>query len=312
MIVSSGSEVRVPGGAVVTVGTFDGVHRGHRAVLDEIRRRAEAAALRSVLVTFDPHPLAVVRPQAAPGLLTTPREKREILAETGIDVAVFLAFTPALSRYSPRRFVEEILVGRLDVRQLVIGYDHGFGRGREGDAHTLQALGGEFGFSVDVVPAVSLDTETVSSTRVRAAIAQGEVAAAMEPLGRGYPLIGRVEPGDGRGRQLGFPTANLGSIPADKLVPAEGVYAVWANLPTGVHPGALHVGPRPTFPGARPSIELHVLDFEGDLYGSWIRVDFVQRIRGIAAFDSVDALVERMRADVAHTRAVLGEALASS
>lgn len=293
-------------GTVVTVGTFDGVHRGHWTVLEEIRRRASVAKLRSVLVTFDPHPLAVVRPEAAPALLTTPIEKREILAESGLDAAVFQSFTPALSRYSPRRFVEEILVARLGVRQLVIGYDHGFGRGRAGGADTLRTLGAEFGFTVDVVAPVALGNRTVSSTGIRAAVAIGDLSAANEALGRPYPLVARVERGDGRGRGLGFPTANLGAIPAAKQLPPPGVYAVWANVPGGVFPGALHLGPRPTFAGATPSVELHLLDFDGDLYGTRLRVDFVGRLREVRSFETADALVDQMRVDVAEARHLLG------
>jgi riboflavin kinase/FMN adenylyltransferase len=292
-------------GTVVTVGTFDGVHRGHWTVLGEIRARARSAGLRSVLVTFDPHPLTIVRPEAAPPLLTTPDEKREILAESGLDAAVFLRFSRALSQYSPRRFVEEILVARLGVRQLVIGYDHGFGRGRAGGAETLRTLGAEFGFSIDVVDPVSMGDRAVSSTAIRAAVAEGDLGAANDALGRAYPLVAHVERGDGRGRGLGFPTANLGSIPAEKLVPPPGIYAVWANLPGGVFPGALHVGPRPTFEGASASIELHVLDFAGDLYGARLRVDFVARIRGVRSFPSVDALVAQMRSDVDEVRRLL-------
>ena len=292
------------GGTVVTVGTFDGVHRGHWSVLQEIARRGRSSGLRSVLVTFDPHPLAVVRAEAAPPLLTTPDEKREILAESGLDV-VFLRFTHALSQYSPRRFVEEILVARLGVRQLVIGYDHGFGRGREGDAETLRTLGDEFGFSIDVIDPVSMGDHTVSSTSIRAAVAEGDLGSAHRALGRPYAMVGHVERGDGRGRGLGFPTANLGSIAPEKLVPPPGIYAVWANLPEGVFPGALHVGPRPTFEGASPSIELHVLDFEGDLYGSRVRVDFRAKIRDVRSFSSVDALVDQMHSDVGEARRLL-------
>lgn len=294
-------------GTVVTVGTFDGVHRGHWSVLQEIADRGRAAGLRSVLVTFDPHPLAVVRPDAAPPLLTTPDEKREILAESGIDAAVFLRFTRALSQYSPRRFVEEILVARLGVRQLVIGYDHGFGRGREGDAETLRTLGEEFGFTIDVIDPVSMGDHTVSSTSIRAAVARGDLESANRALGRPYALVGHVERGDGRGRGLGFPTANLGSIAPEKLVPPPGIYAVWANLPAGVFPGALHVGPRPTFEGASPSIELHVMDFDGDLYGARVRVDFRAKIRDVWSFATIDALVDQMRSDVGEARRLLAQ-----
>lgn len=295
-------------GTVVTVGTFDGVHRGHWAVLQEIRRRATARGLRSVLVTFHPHPLRIVRPEAAPPLLTTPLEKKEILAESGLDYAVFLTFSRALSRYSPRRFVEEILVERLGVRELVIGYDHGFGRGRSGDAETLQAIGTELGFDVDVVAPVLAGDDAISSTRIRAAVAAADLRAAAAGLGRPYGVRGVVVRGDGRGRQLGFPTANLGGVSAAKVLPPPGVYAVRGSVRSGVYDGALHLGPRPTFPGALPSIELHLLDFAGDLYGEELRVDFVERLRGVHPFDSVEALVQQMRADVAEARRVLADA----
>lgn len=297
----------IPGGegTVVTVGTFDGVHRGHWAVLQEIRRRASARGLRSVLVTFHPHPLRIVRPDAAPPLLTTPIEKKEILAESGLDYVVFLAFSRALASYAPERFVREILVGRLAVRELVIGYDHGFGRGRSGDADTLRAIGAEQGFAVDVVQPVSAGDDAISSTRIRDAVARGDLRAAAAGLGRPYGLRGVVVRGDGRGRQLGFPTANLGGVSSEKAVPPPGVYAVRASVRRGVFDGALHLGPRPTFPGALPSIELHLMDFEGDLYGEEVRVDFIERIRDIRSFSSAGALIEQMTVDVAEARRIL-------
>lgn len=292
-------------GTVVTVGTFDGVHRGHWAVLDEVRGRAEASSLRAVLLTFHPHPLRIVRPEHAPPLLTTPEEKKEILAESGVDWAVFLSFTRALSRYEPRRFVEEILVGRLGVKELVIGYDHGFGRGRSGDAETLRTIGRDFGFSVDVVEPVSAEGDAISSSRIRRAIEEGEVRRAARGLGRPYSVRGLVVRGEGRGRKLGFPTANLHVSSSEKLVPPPGIYAVRGVLRRGTFPGALHVGPRPTFRGSLPTVELHLLDFEGDLYGEEVRVDFVERLRDVLPFDSVPALVEQMRADVEEAREVL-------
>lgn len=294
-------------GTVVTVGTFDGVHRGHRAVLDEIRRRADATDRRSVLLTFHPHPLRIVRPEHAPPLLTTPIEKKEILAETGLDYAVFLAFTPELSRYDPERFVREILVGRLGVEELVIGYDHGFGRGRSGDVDTLRKLGTELGFGVDVVDPIQTDGEAVSSTKIRKAIQGGEIQVAARGLGRPYSLRGAVVRGDGRGADLGFPTANLRISDGDKLVPPSGIYAVRGVLRSGIHGGALHIGPRPTFQGSLPTIELHLLDFEGDLYGEVVRVDFIRYLREVRPFERVEALVEQMKDDVADARAALEE-----
>lgn len=292
-------------GTVVTVGTFDGVHRGHWEVLQEIRRRAEATGRRSVLVTFDPHPLRIVRPEHAPPLLTTPVEKKEILAESGLDYAVFLTFTETLSRYEPRRFVEEILVGRLRVEELVIGYDHGFGRDRSGDAETLKAIGAELGFDVDVVPPVVTDGEPVSSSRIRKAVAEGRMPEARACLGRPYSVRGVVVKGEGRGRQLGFPTANLKVGNAEKLMPPSGIYAVRGVLRSGTLPGALHLGPRPTFQGSPPTVELHLMDFDADLYGEEVRVDFVERLRDVRPFDNVAALVDQMREDVEEARRVL-------
>jgi riboflavin kinase/FMN adenylyltransferase len=290
-------------GSVVTVGTFDGVHRGHQSVLEEIRRRAAAAHGRSVLVTFDPHPLRVVRPDVAPRLLTTPAEKKAALAATGIDVVVFLSFTPELSRLSPREFVEQVLVARIGVTELVIGYDHGFGQGRAGDAGTLKKVGQELGFKVDVVAPVEEAGETISSSRIREAVERGDLASAHAWLGRPYSLLGRVVRGDGRGRTLGFPTANLRVEDSDKLLPGPGIYAALVSTPEHRSiPGALHLGPRPTFPGASPSIEVHLLDWSDDLYDREVQVDFIDRIRGVMAFDSPAALVDQMHRDVAAVR----------
>jgi riboflavin kinase/FMN adenylyltransferase len=294
-------------GTVVTVGTFDGVHRGHWEVLQEIRRRAQETGRRSVLLTFHPHPLRIVRPEHAPPLLTTPLEKKEILAESGVDYAVFLPFTPVLAKYPPERFVEEILVGRLGVEELVIGYDHGFGKGRSGDAETLRAIGAERGFQVDVVPPVVVDGESISSSGIRRALEQGDVERARAALGRPYSFRGLVVRGEGRGKTLGFPTANLAITSSGKLVPPPGIYAVRGILRRGTHPGALHVGPRPTFRGSPPTIELHLMDFDGDIYGEEVRVDFVRYLREVRPFATVEALVGQIREDVELARRILVE-----
>jgi riboflavin kinase / FMN adenylyltransferase len=293
-------------GTVVTVGTFDGVHRGHWEVLKEIGRRARATDRRAVLVTFHPHPLRIVRPEFAPALLTTPDEKKEILAESGLDYVVFLRFTKALSKFSPSRFVEQILVRHMGVQELVIGYDHGFGRGRSGDAETLRTLGARLGFGVDVVPPVPMGDTPVSSTRIREAVAAGEMGVAREGLGRPYSLRGVVVRGEGRGRTIGFPTANLQIGYGDKLLPGPGIYAVRALLRRGNFAGALHVGPRPTFQGSSPSIELHLLDFDSgtDLYGAEVRVDILERIREVRAFGSVEELTQQIERDVRQARRV--------
>ncbi len=282
---------------MVTVGTFDGVHLGHQAILDEIARRARARSMHSVLLTFDRHPLRVLRPDVAPQLLTTPNEKKEILAQFELDYVAFVAFTHAFSRYEPREFVEEVLVRRLRARELVIGHDHGFGRGRAGDVEVLRRLGHPHGFEVDVVAGILVGDRLVSSTTIRAAIAAGDVAAAAEGLGRPYSIRGTVMHGMGRGRTLGFPTANLTPPPAEKLLPAEGIYAVRASVGSELHRGLLHLGPRPTFAGSPPTIELYLLDFDREIYGERVVLEFLTRLREIRPFASAAELVEQMRED---------------
>lgn len=282
---------------VVTVGTFDGVHRGHRAVLDEIGRRALSRGARSVLVTFDRHPLTVVRPDEAPGLLTTPDEKKAMLAQSDLDYVAFLPFTWTLSRYTPEEFIRLVLRERFRVEELVIGHDHGFGRSRSGSIDTARRLGAELGFEVDVVPAVTEGEETISSTKIRAALAEGDVEAAARGLGRPYSFRGVVVHGLGRGRDLGFPTANLAAPGGRKLLPREGIYAVRAYLTDEIRNGLLHLGPRPTFAGSPPSVELYLLDFDRDIYGERVQVDFLARLRDVEPFASAAELVEQMRRD---------------
>lgn len=289
-------------GTVVTVGTFDGIHLGHRAILRRIGRRARARGAASLLLTFDPHPLRVVRPEAAPALLTLPDEKKEILARSDLDYVAFIPFTTAFSRYAPERFVEEVLVRRFRAAELVIGYDHGFGRGRAGDVAVLERLGALHGFDVAVVRGVEVAGTPVSSTRIRAAMAEGDVAAAAAGLGRPYALRGTVVRGMGRGRTLGFPTANLTPPPPDKLLPAEGIYAVRASVGTELRQGLLHLGPRPTFAGAPPTIELFLIDFDRDIYGEHVVVEFLQRLREVRPFATQAALIEQMQRDLAAGR----------
>jgi riboflavin kinase / FMN adenylyltransferase len=292
--------------AVVTVGTFDGVHCGHWEVLHEIRRRADAAGGRSLLVTFHPHPLRIVRPEHAPPLLTTPAEKREILAESGLDYVVFVPFTRTLQRYPARRFVEEILLGRIGMRELVIGYDHGFGRGREGTVETLRQIGREHGFPVDVVEAVQVDGQPISSSRIRRLLGDGEVGAAARLLGRPYSLEGVVVQGERKGRELGFPTANIELGDPEKMLPKEGIYAAYGWVDGRRVPGLLHLGPRPTFAGFSPTIELYLLDWSGDLYGRRLRVEVMERIRDVKPFHSVAALIDAIREDERVGRGIFG------
>lgn len=295
----------VPEGTVITVGTFDGVHRGHEAVLEVVRRRAEELGAKSLLVTFEPHPLAVVRPEAAPRLLTTAAEKAALLERSGLDYVVFLPFTRELADFAPRRFVEEILIGRFALRHLVMGYDHGIGRGRSGGVDALVQLGAELGFGADVVPALLFEGAPVSSTRIREALLEGDVAFAARALGRPYAFSGTVVRGDGRGRTLGFPTANLQVAGgATKLLPREGIYAVRTELDGQAHDGVLHLGGRPTFPGATETVELYLFDFDREIYGEEVRVELCAHIRDIHAFESVDALVEEMHEDCAAARRI--------
>ncbi len=286
-----------PNGSVVTVGTFDGVHRGHWEVLQETCRRAAQDGRRAVLATFHPHPLRVIRPDVAPALLTTPLEKEEILAESGLDFAVFIPFNRTLADFSPQRFVQDVLIERLHMRRLVIGYDHGLGKGRSGDVDTLRRIGDRLGFQVHVVPAVHLEGEAISSTRIRASLHSGDVGSAAAALGRPYSFRGTVVRGLGRGRHLGFATANIEAPGPDKLLPREGVYVVRAYVRGQLRDGVLHLGPRPVFQDAPPSIELHLFDFDQELYGEDVRVDFWERLRDIHAFASVPALVDAIRED---------------
>src|SRR5438105_1554248 len=234
-------------GTVITVGTFDGVHLGHRDVVERLVKRARALRIPSVLVTFEPHPLEIVNPAAAPLLLTTHYEKQEVLAETGIDYLAVLPFTSALASYSAEDFVEVILRRCFRLRELLIGYDHGFGRQRAGNVDVLKMLGERDGFRVEVVPPVSTgDGHSVSSTSIRRAVAGGDLHRATESLGRLYSMSGRVIEGAQRGRTIGFPTLNLGPPPPRKLLPPEGVYAVRVQTPRGPVGGLRNLGRRRT------------------------------------------------------------------
>ena len=283
-------------GSVVTVGTFDGVHLGHRAVLSEIAERARRSGRRSLLVTFEPHPLEIVNPQAAPPLLTLSSERREVLAQSELDLVAFLPFTRELSLYSPTQFVE-MLHTRFEMRELVIGYDHGFGRGRQGDVHVLEAMGERMGFAVDVVEAVSHGGKPLSSTLVRRAIAGGDLNTAAETLGRPYSLTGPVVAGAGRGRTIGYKTINIAVPDRRKLLPPDGVYAVRVEWRGGSAGAMMHQGPRPTFGETERSVEAHLFDVAPDLYGSEIKVSWVSHLRDVQTFSGTEALKAQLDRD---------------
>lgn len=295
-------------GSVVTVGTFDGVHLGHLAVLDEISARATAAGRTSVLVTFEPHPLEVVNPGAAPQRLTTREERLEYLAVSPLDRVVELHFDRAMATMAPEQFVDEVLLVQCGMRELVIGHDHGFGRGRSGDVETLRQLGMARGFPVDVVDPVRADGGmSISSTAIRRAVAGGDLSHAARWLGRPYSLSGVVEHGEARGRVIGFPTLNL-RVTARKLVPPDGVYAVVVDTPRGRFGGMMNQGHRPTFDDGRRLLEVHLFGFEGDLYHRWVRVTWVAPLREIRRFDGVTALQQQLLVDRSHAMAILAAA----
>ncbi len=296
---------------VVTIGTFDGVHRGHWAVLEEIARRAAASGGRSVLVTFEPHPLEVVNPEAAPRLLTLPDEKRAVLAQSAVDHVAFLPFTHALSLYTPVQFVRDVLERRFELGELVIGYDHGFGRGRAGDVELLRKLGRQDGFAVDVVAAVMMDGHPVSSTLIRRAVAGGDLETARRGLGRWYSATGPVVPGAGRGRGLGVPTVNLAPLPLKKALPPDGVYAARVSFEGERRGAMLNLGPRPTFGEAARTLEAHLFDFAGDLTGRTVTVEFLRRLRDTLKFGSAEELkrqLARDREDALRALTELGDA----
>lgn len=293
-------------GTVITVGTFDGVHRGHRDVVERLVARSSALKIPSVLVTFEPHPLEIVNPSAAPLLLTTQYEKLEVLAETGIDYVAVLPFTPELAAFSAEDFVELVLRRRFRLRELLIGYDHGFGRQRAGNVEVLRTLGERDGFRVEVVdPVATPDGHSVSSTSIRRGIAGGDLERAAAGLGRAYSVSGRVIQGSQRGRTIGFPTLNLGAPPPRKLLPPEGVYAVRVQTPRGPVGGMMNLGPRPTFDDSAISLEAHLFDTSGDLYGAHVRIDFVRRLRETRKFASAEQLSKQLRDDEREARDAL-------
>ena len=295
----------------MTIGAYDGVHLGHRALLRNLSDRAAAEGLSTVVVTFDRHPAAVVRPDSAPKQLTSLEQKLELLAECGIDRTLVVSFDEARADETAEEFVQEVLVDQLGARLVVVGEDFHFGHGRKGNVELLRRLGAEHGFEVVGVGLTGDGSEAVSSTRIRALLAAGDVAGAAELLGRLHEVRGPVVRGDGRGGpELGFPTANV-AVDDDIALPADGIYAGYLTRADGsVHRAAISVGRRPTFyePGTAPVlVEAYLLGFDGDLYGEAVRVSFVAHLRAEQRFDSVEALIAQMKADVEATERVLAD-----
>jgi len=290
--------------AVLTLGNFDGVHLGHQAILRSAVERARAGGGQAVVLTFEPHPLSVVAPERAPAVIQPLHDRLAMLRQLGIDVTVLQRFTRRFAALDPEAFVTEFLLRHLALRHVVVGDNVNFGRDRAGSAETLRELGARLGFGVEVVGPVTVGAEQVSSTVLRAVLERGEVGEARRFLGRAYSLRGRVVVGDRRGRTLGFPTANL-HLRRKLLLPADGVYAVIAESAGRRHAGVMNIGVRPTFAGRRRTVEVHLLDFAGDLYRHWLVVRLIERLRGEAAFAGPEALRAAIAADVARARRVL-------
>lgn len=291
--------------SIMTVGTFDGVHRGHQAIISYLSRRARERDGHSTVVSFDPHPRAVVHDDSVP-MLTTVTERAAVLDDLGLDRFVVLPFTSSFAQLSPEEYVEDVLVQRIGVQEIAVGYDHRFGRKRAGDVDLLKQLGRTHGFSVDILPPQEVGPDVVSSSTIRALLNDGAAARAHELLGRPYAITGTVARGEGRGRTIGYPTANVSISDARKLVPKNGVYAVRVQLPDDrMRGGMLNIGRRPTFEGMDVTVEVHIFDFEGDLYGQDLTVQFMQRLRDEQKFDSPDALVTQLSKDERHCKRVL-------
>ena len=303
------------GRCVLTIGVFDGVHRGHAQLISRAVKSAAVRGVPSVLMTFDPHPMEVVRPGSHPAQLTTLTRRAELVEELGIDVFCVMPFTHDFMKLTPTRYVHDLLVEKLHVTEVVVGDNFTFGKKAAGTVATMQELGGRFGFEVDGVKLVGEHAVTFSSTYIRACVDAGDMAAAADALGRPHRLEGVIVHGDGRGRDLGYPTANV-APPMFAAIPADGVYAGWFTVLTPgqtvgtTEPGermmaATSVGTNPTFSGRTRTVEAFVLDTEADLYGQHVAVDFVEHLRGMRKFASIDELTTEIGRDVERTREIL-------
>ncbi len=292
---------------VLTTGTFDGVHLGHQSIIRTLHDYAKERGGNVTIITFEPHPQFVVNTAQKNGLrlLTTIEEKIDILQQFEIDRLIVIPFDTKFAQLSSSQFIEQILVKKIGFQTIVIGYDHAFGRDRQGNFEALDQLSHRYGYEIIVCPPFEMDGVIISSTKIRKLLASGDVEQAARYLGRNYRLTGSVVPGEGRGRTLNIPTANLTPISEQKLIPLDGIYAVWARLRSGRYPGVLYIGSKPTFAFKRQTIELHILDFAGDLYGQKIEIEFVARIRDDQQFDNATKLVERIEQDKMAARAIL-------
>lgn len=300
----------VEGSHAVTVGAYDGVHRGHQKVISQTRGIAERLGAKSAIVSFEPHPAYVLRLDNAPALITGIDHKLELLEAAGIDTAIVVPFDTERANETPEAFVRSVLVDCLEAKSIVVGADFHFGKDRSGNVEVLTALGKTYGYEVegiDLLPRDDGKVESISSTGIRRALAGGEVRTARGLLGRCHELRGPVVQGDQRGRTIGFPTANVAVRP-EMAIPADAVYAAWYRRPDGVRrPAAVNIGKRPTFyqDAEHSLVEAHVIDFEGDLYGELARVEFVELIRSEQRFDGIEALQAQLKLDIETARRIL-------
>lgn len=284
-----------PGGLVLAMGNFDGLHLGHRAVIGRAVDIAREKQLPSAVLTFKQHPRSVLFPESPPLLLLPPEEKVRRIEQLGVDMLVHLDFTTQLASLSAEEFARQILSEKLHAKQIVVGEDFHFGKERKGTPSMLQEVGRELGFTVTFVPPVQLGKCEVSSTQIRKLLGEGKVREAAVLLNRDYEIIGRVVRGDLRGRRLGFPTANLSAY--NELIPKDGVYAVWAVHEGRRYAAMANIGKRPTFPGSVPTVEIHLLGFDGELYGEELSIHFIERIRPEKAFSSEEELIAQLHRD---------------
>lgn len=292
------SEIKTPGESVATVGTFDGFHLGHQSILEKIKQIAAAKNLLSTIVTFDPHPKKVLGNNAGEvSILTTTEEKLRIFREAQIDQVAVIPFSREFALTPAAEFVRKILVEKLAVKEMVIGHDHHFGRNRQGGLEELQQLGKEWQFSVSRVPGFSLNGELISSSLIRKLLEAGEVEKAARYMGRPYSLFGVVVKGDGRGKKMGFPTANIDPHHEDKLIPARGVYAVDVVMENLLYKGMMNIGTRPTFEFDSLTLEVHIFNFDAQIYGKPLEVRFKKFIRRERKFSGMEALREQLLND---------------
>ena len=290
---------------VITIGNFDGVHKGHLALFNMVKQRAKALGGQSAVMTFEPHPIRLMKPEKSTPLITPITQKLELIGRAGMDVIFCIPFTREFAAITAEDFVSKILLGKIGVKEVVVGYDYTFGHERRGNVEFLREMGAKEGFQVHVIGPIHVDNNLVSSTSIRALVQEGRLSEARALLGRDYQISGTVVKGKNRGgRLLGFPTANL--TLTNELIPKKGVYAVFVNVEGRTYSGVTNIGYNPTFGDTALTLETYLLDFSGDLLGNTIRVNFIQRLRDERSFESIEALSEQIGKDVHQARKILG------